>query len=81
VIIWEWINLHNEELYGLYSSPNTIWVIRPRIMRLLEHVACMGERKDVCSVLVGKPEGNNSLRSPRHRWEAVLNSAGYFWTS
>jgi hypothetical protein len=24
--------LHNEELNGLYSSPNIVWVIKPRIM-------------------------------------------------
>jgi hypothetical protein len=38
-------------------------VITPR-MRLVGHMACMGER-----VLVGKPEIKRWLGRPRHRWE------------
>jgi hypothetical protein len=34
--------LHNEELHDLYCSPNIIWVIKWRRMRLVGHVACMG---------------------------------------
>jgi hypothetical protein len=30
----EWRKLHNEELNGLYSSPNIIWVIKSRRNRL-----------------------------------------------
>ena len=29
----------------------------------------MGERRCVCRVLVGKPEGNKPLGRPRRRWE------------
>jgi hypothetical protein len=29
----------------------------------------MGERRGVCRVLVGKPEGKRPLGRPRHRWE------------
>jgi hypothetical protein len=29
----------------------------------------MGERRIVCRVLVGKPEGKRPLGRPRHRWE------------
>jgi hypothetical protein len=28
-----------------------------------------GERRDACSVLVGKPEANRTLGRPRRRWE------------
>jgi len=48
--------LHNEELNDLYSSPNIDWVIKSRRMRWEGHVACMGERKGVYRVLVGKTE-------------------------
>jgi hypothetical protein len=29
----------------------------------------MGEEREVCKVLVGKPEGKRPLGRPRHRWE------------
>jgi len=56
----EWRKLHNEELNDLYSSPNIVWVIKLR-MRWARHIACMGERRGVYRVLVGKPEGKRPL--------------------
>jgi len=35
----EWRKLHNEELNDIYSSPNVIWVIKLRRMRMAGHVA------------------------------------------
>ena len=32
-------------------------------------MACMGERRGVHRVLVGKPEGKSSPGRPRRRWE------------
>jgi len=64
----EWRRLHNEELNGLYSSPNIVWVIKPRRMRWARHVARMGEERGVYRVLVGKPEGKRPLGRPRRRW-------------
>jgi len=61
--------LHNEELNDLHSSPNIARVIKSRRMRSVEHVACMGESRGVCRVLVWKPEGNRPLGRPRHRLE------------
>jgi len=43
----------------LYSSPNTVWVIKSRRMRWAGHVARMGEERGVYRVLLGKPEGRN----------------------
>ena len=38
-------------------------------MKWAGHVACMGDRRGVFSVLVWKPEGKKPLGRPRHRWE------------
>ena len=65
----EWRKLHNEELKGLYSSPNIVRVIKSRRMRWAGHVAHMGEGRGVYRVLVGKPEGKRPLGRPRRRWE------------
>jgi hypothetical protein len=54
-VIGEWRKLHNEELNGLYSPPNTIWVIESRRMIRNGAFSTYGERIDVCRVLVGKP--------------------------
>jgi hypothetical protein len=53
----EWRRSDNVELHNLYSSPDIIWQIESRGMRLAGHVACIGEERNVYRVLVGKPEG------------------------
>ena len=65
----EWRKLHNKELYHLYSSPNIIWMIKSRRLRWTGHVACMGERRGACRVLVGKPERRRPLGRPRRTWK------------
>jgi hypothetical protein len=65
----EWRRLQNKELYALYSSPNTIRVIKSRTLRWAEHVARMGAKSGAYRALVGKPEGRSSLERPRRRWE------------
>jgi hypothetical protein len=62
----EWRKLHNEELNNLYSSSNTVRVIKSRRMRWAEHVARMGEGRGVYRVLVGNLR---NLGRPRRRWE------------
>jgi hypothetical protein len=57
--------LHNKELYGLYSSPNIIRVMKSRRLRWTGHVARMEERKGAHRTLVGKPEGRRPLGRPR----------------
>ena len=64
----EWRRLHNEELNHLYSSPNIVRVIKSGRMRWAEHVARMGEEREVYRVLVGKPVGKRPLGRPRRRW-------------
>jgi hypothetical protein len=38
-----WRKLHNDELHGLYSSPNIVRVVKSRRMRWTGHVSCMRE--------------------------------------
>ena len=38
-------------------------------MRWVGNVACIGERRGIFQVLVGKPEGKRPLGKLRHRWE------------
>jgi hypothetical protein len=47
----DWRKLHNEELHRLYSSPSTIRMIKSRRMRWAGHVARMGERSLVNTVM------------------------------
>jgi len=52
----------------LYISPN-IRVIKSRSMRLVGHVACMGQIRNVYKILIRKSERKKPLGRPRHRWE------------
>jgi hypothetical protein len=69
----EWRKLYNEELHNLYSSPSIIRIIKSRRMRWAEHVARMGEKRNVYRLLVGKPEGKRPLGRPRYRWIDNIN--------
>jgi hypothetical protein len=61
--------LHNDELHGLYSSPNIVRVIKSRRMRWAGQVARVEEGRVVYRVLVGRTEGKRPLGRPRRRWE------------
>ena len=65
----EWRKRHNVELNYLYLSTNFVQLKKSRRMRWAGHVACMGERRGVYRVLVGKPEGQRPLGKPSCRWE------------
>jgi hypothetical protein len=64
----EWRKLHNEELHDLYFSPSIIRIVKSRRMRWAGHVECIGEKRDVYRLLVGRPEGKRPLGRPRCRW-------------
>jgi hypothetical protein len=61
--------LYNEELNNLYSSPNIVWETKSRRKRWVGQVECMGERRGVYRVWVGKPERKRPLGRHRCRWE------------
>jgi hypothetical protein len=70
----EWRTLHNEELHDLYCLQNIVRVIKSRRMRWTGNVARIGEKRGVCSVLVGKPEGKRPFGRPRCRWEDIIKA-------
>jgi hypothetical protein len=63
-----WRKLHDEELRDLYSSRSIIRIIKFRIMRCAGQVARIWEKRNVYSLMVGKPEGKSLLGIPRYRW-------------
>jgi hypothetical protein len=64
----EWGKLHHKELNDLFLI-QYYSVIKLRRINWEGHVAHMGEKRGVYSVLVGKPEDKRLLGRPRHRWE------------
>jgi hypothetical protein len=64
-VMGEWRTLHSGELHNSYSSPDIIRQIKSRRMRWEGHVARIGEGRNVCRVLVGKPGGKRPLERPR----------------
>jgi hypothetical protein len=64
-----WRKLHNDELHSLYSSLNTVRVIKSRGMRWVGHVASMGEGRGVYRVLGGRPKGEGPPGRPRGSWK------------
>jgi hypothetical protein len=67
-VVAGWRKPHNEELHNLYSSPSIIRIIKLRRMRWAGHVARMGEKRNMCRLLIGKPEEKRPLGRPRRRW-------------
>jgi len=48
--------------------------MKSRRKRQAGQMACTGERKTACRVLVEKSEGTRPLGRPRHRWEYNINT-------
>jgi hypothetical protein len=65
----EWRKLHSEELHNLFSSPDIIRQVKSRRMRWAGHVVCIGEKRKLHKILVGKSEGKRPHGKPRRRWE------------
>jgi tRNA pseudouridine-54 N-methylase len=65
-------NFYDEELPGLFFSPNLVIVASSRKMRQAHHIIHMRENINVHRVLVGKTEKKKPLRKPGLRWKKVL---------
>jgi hypothetical protein len=75
----EWRKLHNEELSDLYCSPNIVRVIKSRRMRWAGHVACMGERRNVYRVEVGKLRERGHMGNPGVDGKIILRWIFKVW--
>ena len=80
-----WRKLRNEELHYTHCAPDIIRVTTWRTGSILLTEYCVsdkikknemggacsayGDRRGVCRVLVGKPEGKRPLGRPRRRWD------------
>ena len=73
----DWRKLNNEELNGMYCSPNIMQVIKWRRMCWAGHVARLGERR--IHGFNGKPEGNIPLGRPRCRLEDNIKMDLRIW--
>jgi hypothetical protein len=54
-----WRKMHNDELYGLYSSPNIVRVIKSRRMSWAGHVARMAMGEVFTGFLSGGPNAKD----------------------
>jgi hypothetical protein len=54
-IMGDWRKLHNEELHNLHSLRDMIRMIKSRRKKRAGHVVRMGEKKNACRILMGKP--------------------------
>jgi hypothetical protein len=68
-VLGGWRKLHNGRLHNLYSSRNIIRMMKLGRMRWAGHVVRIGEKRNSCRILVGKPEGRRPVGRPRSRWK------------
>ena len=61
--------LTGRDLIPIHSKISIVRVIKSRRMRWTGHVACVGDRRGVYRVLLGRPEGTGPIGRPRCRWE------------
>ena len=67
----EWRKLHNEEINGLYCSPNIVRVIKLRRMRWAGHVARTGQRRGEYRVIVGNLKEKYQSEDRRSREDNI----------
>jgi hypothetical protein len=60
-VVGGWRTLYNEELHNLYTSLNSISVIKWRRMRWVGHAAYTGQMRTAYNILVAKPQGKRQL--------------------
>ena len=71
---------YSRKLTAIYSKKReirSIIICQSDVLILIRrwegHAVRIGERRGVCRVLVGKPEGKRPLGRPRRRWQDNIN--------
>jgi hypothetical protein len=64
--------LHNEKLHNLYSSSNTIRIIKSIRIRWMGHVVRIIEMRNAYNIFAGKSERKTPLERPRHTWDDII---------
>jgi hypothetical protein len=68
-------NMYNEELHNSSFSPDLIRVIlSTRIIIWVGHVTRVGDIRNKYTILVGKPEENRPLETPRDRYDDIIRT-------
>jgi hypothetical protein len=60
----EWKKLHNEELDGIYCSPNLIWVVKSKGLRRTVHVTRVRRTRGINASRIS--DGINRKKKPGH---------------
>jgi hypothetical protein len=63
-----WRKLHDSDPCGKNSSPSIMRMMKSRRMKWAGNVVRMGEKRNSYRILVGKSEGKEPIRKPRHKW-------------
>jgi len=58
--------VHNKELH---DTTDVVSIMKSKRLRWAGHVARMGEKRTMYSIVVGKPEGKRPLGRRRRLWE------------
>jgi len=64
-----WSKLLHEKSFVIFTSHKCYRVMKSRRVRVVGHLACMGQRRNVYMALMGKPEAEKPLGRPGHRWD------------
>jgi hypothetical protein len=68
-VVVGWRNLRYKEFHIMYSSSNTISIIKSKRVRLAGHVVRMGRNRNASRILVVNPQRKRPLRGTRRKWE------------
>jgi hypothetical protein len=67
-----WRKSHNEDFYNLYSSSNTIRMMKSRMMKWAGHVAQMRVKLNAYMFLVGRLGEDWPLEGLTHSWKDTI---------